>query len=167
MGRLDSGRMLSRSSLADAPTKTKIALILGALGAANVLLWLLAWSLSGRYAFLLATGRLAYGFGPRHAVDADHICAIDNTTRKLMQEGKRGFTADLVRVQQALPGGLGLGVVWWEPEGVGSGKGYAHDVKAGFFNWEPYTLFSYGTGPDDPRYSSLLPAIGALGVPRP
>lgn len=32
---------------------------------------------------------LAYTFGLRHAVDADHLAAIDNTTRKLIQEGKR------------------------------------------------------------------------------
>ena len=31
----------------------------------------------------------AYTLGLRHAFDADHISAIDNTTRKLMQEGKR------------------------------------------------------------------------------
>ena len=38
---------------------------------------------------LLGNGLLAYTFGLRHAVDADHIAAIDNVTRKLMQEGKR------------------------------------------------------------------------------
>ena len=38
---------------------------------------------------LLGTALLAYSFGLRHAVDADHIAAIDNVTRKLMQEGKR------------------------------------------------------------------------------
>src|ERR1700683_5778561 len=38
---------------------------------------------------LLGTGLLAYSFGLRHAVDADHIAAIDNVTRKLMQDGKR------------------------------------------------------------------------------
>jgi len=37
----------------------------------------------------LGTALLAYSFGLRHAVDADHIAAIDNVTRKLMQEGKR------------------------------------------------------------------------------
>jgi high-affinity nickel-transport protein len=37
----------------------------------------------------LATALIAYGFGLRHAVDGDHIAAIDNVTRKLMQEGKR------------------------------------------------------------------------------
>jgi nickel/cobalt transporter (NiCoT) family protein len=38
---------------------------------------------------LLGTALLAYSFGLRHAVDADHIAAIDNVTRKLMQDGKR------------------------------------------------------------------------------
>ena len=37
----------------------------------------------------MGTAFLAYTFGLRHAVDADHIAAIDNVTRKLMQEGKR------------------------------------------------------------------------------
>jgi high-affinity nickel-transport protein len=39
--------------------------------------------------FGLGTGFLAYTLGMRHAFDADHIAAIDNTTRKLMAEGKR------------------------------------------------------------------------------
>jgi high-affinity nickel-transport protein len=38
---------------------------------------------------LLGTAFLAYSFGLRHAFDADHIAAIDNVTRKLMQEGRR------------------------------------------------------------------------------
>lgn len=57
--------------------------------AANALFWLLTWNASHTYALLLSTGLLAYGFGLRHAVDADHISAIDNTTRKLMQEGQK------------------------------------------------------------------------------
>jgi high-affinity nickel-transport protein len=44
---------------------------------------------------LLGTALLAYGFGLRHAVDADHIAAIDNVTRKLMQEGQRPVTVGL------------------------------------------------------------------------
>ncbi len=39
--------------------------------------------------FGIGTGLLAYTLGMRHAFDADHISAIDNTTRKLMAEGKR------------------------------------------------------------------------------
>ena len=37
----------------------------------------------------LGTGVLAYTLGLRHAFDADHIAAIDNTTRKFMSEGRR------------------------------------------------------------------------------
>ncbi|MGV7790308.1 HoxN/HupN/NixA family nickel/cobalt transporter, partial [Mycobacterium kansasii] len=39
---------------------------------------------------------LAYTFGLRHAVDADHIAAIDNVTRKLMHEGRRPLTVGLM-----------------------------------------------------------------------
>ena len=44
------------------------------------------------YGIFLALGILAYTLGLRHGVDADHICAIDNTTRKLLQQGKRPYT---------------------------------------------------------------------------
>ncbi len=70
-------------------SRTKIFTLLSLLIAANAVVWLLAWGAAHLYALLLSTGLLAYGFGLRHAVDADHISAIDNTTRKLMQEGKR------------------------------------------------------------------------------
>ncbi|MDE2227462.1 MAG: HoxN/HupN/NixA family nickel/cobalt transporter [Alphaproteobacteria bacterium] len=57
--------------------------------AATILVWV--WALAALYhhPVLLGTAVLAYTFGLRHAVDADHIAAIDNVTRKLMQEGKR------------------------------------------------------------------------------
>ena len=57
--------------------------------AANLLAWARAFAAFHGYPFLLATALIAYGFGLRHAVDADHIAAIDNVTRKLMQEDKR------------------------------------------------------------------------------
>jgi high-affinity nickel-transport protein len=38
---------------------------------------------------LAGLGTLAYTFGLRHAFDADHIAAIDNTTRKLLHDGRR------------------------------------------------------------------------------
>ena len=41
----------------------------------------------------LGVGVTAYTLGMRHAFDADHIAAIDNTTRKLMAEGKRPLVA--------------------------------------------------------------------------
>jgi high-affinity nickel-transport protein len=50
----------------------------------------------GKIAVVLAgLGIVAYVFGLRHGVDADHIAAIDNTTRKLMQEGKRPCTVGM------------------------------------------------------------------------
>ena len=61
------------------------ALLIGA----NVAAWLWALSAFRNYPILLGTAMLAYTFGLRHAFDADHIAAIDNVTRKLMQEGKR------------------------------------------------------------------------------
>lgn len=44
---------------------------------------------TGGAAFGIGIGLTAYMLGVRHAFDADHIAAIDNTTRKLMQEGRR------------------------------------------------------------------------------
>src|SRR5664279_454659 len=50
----------------------------------------------GKIAVVLGgLGIVAYVFGLRHGVDADHIAAIDNTTRKLMQEGKRPTTVGM------------------------------------------------------------------------
>ena len=56
---------------------------------ANLAVWIWAFLLFREQPLFLGTALLAYGFGLRHAVDADHIAAIDNVTRKLMQEGKR------------------------------------------------------------------------------
>ena len=60
--------------------------------AGSLLAWAWAFILFRGYPLLLATALIAYGFGLRHAVDADHIAAIDNVTRKLMQEGERPIT---------------------------------------------------------------------------
>lgn len=56
-----------------------------------------AWAIMAFRAspLLLGTGLLAWSFGLRHAVDADHIAAIDNVTRKLMQDGRRPVTVGL------------------------------------------------------------------------
>jgi nickel/cobalt transporter (NiCoT) family protein len=62
----------------------------------NVVGWaMLAAAVAGHYhitrteIFGFGTGILAYTLGMRHAFDADHIAAIDNTTRKLVNDGKR------------------------------------------------------------------------------
>lgn len=86
---------------ADAPSEAKpntaagmslrkrIIFVYGFLIAANILAWVWALISFHQFPLLLGTAFLAYTFGLRHAVDADHIAAIDNVTRKMMQQGKR------------------------------------------------------------------------------
>ncbi|AMK20034.1 high-affinity nickel-transporter [Sphingobium sp. MI1205] len=66
-----------------------------ALIAANLALWLWAALIFADSTMMLGTALLAWSLGMRHAVDADHIAAIDNVTRKLMQEGQRPLTVGL------------------------------------------------------------------------
>ncbi|EMH4163596.1 HoxN/HupN/NixA family nickel/cobalt transporter [Pluralibacter gergoviae] len=58
---------------------------------ANLLAWIWAWQTFGHSGSLMAASLLAWGYGLRHAVDADHIAAIDNVTRKMMQQGRRPY----------------------------------------------------------------------------
>ncbi|HWT99073.1 MAG TPA: HoxN/HupN/NixA family nickel/cobalt transporter [Terriglobales bacterium] len=69
--------------------RRRIISIFAFLIVANIGVWVWAFAVLGDNPMLLGTALLAYTFGLRHAVDADHIAAIDNVTRKLMQEGKR------------------------------------------------------------------------------
>jgi high-affinity nickel-transport protein len=80
---------------ASSDQRTKIGALYAFLLLGNALVW--AWAviaLAGRPT-LLGTAVLAYVLGLRHAVDADHIAAIDNVVRKLMQEGKRPIAVGL------------------------------------------------------------------------
>jgi nickel/cobalt transporter (NiCoT) family protein len=79
----------------DMELRRKIVGIYVVLIGANVLAWVWALIAFRNYPLLLGTAFLAYAFGLRHAVDADHIAAIDNVTRKLMQEGKRPISVGL------------------------------------------------------------------------
>src|ERR1700759_188860 len=71
----------------------KIIAIFALLIAANAAAWTWALIAFANHPVLLGTCFLAYSLGLRHAVDADHIAAIDNVTRKLMQDGSRPVTA--------------------------------------------------------------------------
>ena len=68
---------------------------LSGFGAAIAALHVVGWGLFIYYSHsnpaLAGLGTLAYTFGLRHAFDADHIAAIDNTTRKFLQDGKRSL----------------------------------------------------------------------------
>jgi high-affinity nickel-transport protein len=57
--------------------------------------WVAAFVAFRSHPLLLGTALLAYTFGLRHAVDADHIAAIDGVTRKLMHDGARPVTVGL------------------------------------------------------------------------
>ncbi|HEX6932472.1 MAG TPA: HoxN/HupN/NixA family nickel/cobalt transporter [Streptosporangiaceae bacterium] len=93
----ESGR-LARIKAALTPAEWRRV---GAMVAAVIGLHVIGWGLltlavlNGNYqvsagkAFGVGTGVLAYTLGMRHAFDADHIAAIDNTTRKLVGDGKR------------------------------------------------------------------------------
>lgn len=72
-----------------ATTRRKIGGIYAGLVVFNLAAWVWALVAFRHYPTLVGTAFLAYSLGLRHAVDADHIAAIDNVTRKLMQEGKR------------------------------------------------------------------------------
>ncbi|MBB4188448.1 high-affinity nickel-transport protein [Sinorhizobium terangae] len=75
--------------------KSKIAIVFGLLIVANIAAWTWAWTAFADKPALLGIAFVAYMLGIRHAFDADHIAAIDNVVRKLMQEGKQPFSAGL------------------------------------------------------------------------
>lgn len=70
------------------PLRARALALLLTLILLNLAVWLLTALAFGHNAALMGTALLAWSFGLRHAVDADHIAAIDNVTRKLMQQGK-------------------------------------------------------------------------------
>jgi high-affinity nickel-transport protein len=61
----------------------------------HLFVWIGIFIFSSSYSFLFGYAALAYGLGLRHAVDADHIAAIDNTTRKLIQDQKQPVAVGL------------------------------------------------------------------------
>ncbi len=73
-------------------TRRRVVLMFGVLVAGNLGAWAWALVVFRHYPLLLGTSLLAYGFGLRHALDADHIAAIDNVTRALVQSGRRPIT---------------------------------------------------------------------------
>jgi len=77
-------------------TRTRIAALYALLIGFNLAAWGWAFVAFHRFPVLLGSAFLAYSLGLRHAVDADHIAAIDNVTRKLMQQGKRPVAVGLM-----------------------------------------------------------------------
>jgi high-affinity nickel-transport protein len=69
--------------------KARIALLYGVIVAVTVFGFAASFAIGRQAVVLAGLGLVSYVFGLRHGVDADHIAAIDNTTRKLLQEKKR------------------------------------------------------------------------------
>src|SRR4051812_9306034 len=76
--------------------RMKVVRIYAALLLFNILAWSWAVIVFHRNPVLWGAAFLAYSFGLRHAVDADHIAAIDNVTRTMMQEGDHPVTVGLM-----------------------------------------------------------------------
>ena len=83
-----SDAVIARSTRAKALGGATIGMFVALIGA-NVAAWIWAFALFSERPAILGTALLAWVFGLRHAVDADHIAAIDNVVRKLMQRGQK------------------------------------------------------------------------------
>ena len=102
----------------DRGERRRLAGFFGGVGLLHVAGWGLLLAAAAGQPTILALGGLAYTFGLRHAFDADHIAAIDNTTRKLLQDGRKpvgvGFFFSLGHstVVFIVAAALGLTVKW-------------------------------------------------------
>src|ERR1700733_7199224 len=68
---------------------TRLAGLYGFIASLHLLGWGLYLHYAGQYPQLVGLGFVAYVFGLRHAFDADHIAAVDDTVRFMLQKGKQ------------------------------------------------------------------------------
>jgi high-affinity nickel-transport protein len=117
----------------DSGERSRLAAFFGGVGALHVAGWGLLLVYGAGHPTILALGGLAYTFGLRHAFDADHISAIDNTTRKLLQDGRKpvgvGFFFSLGHGTVVFLIAVALGLtVKWIVDGVVSDGGELRSV---------------------------------------
>jgi nickel/cobalt transporter (NiCoT) family protein len=113
--------------------RNRLAAVFGAVGALHIVGWGLLLLYGASHPGFLALGGLAYTFGLRHAFDADHISAIDNTTRKLLQSGRKpvgvGFFFSLGHSTVVFLIAVALGfAVKWIVQGVVSNGGELRSI---------------------------------------
>jgi high-affinity nickel-transport protein len=125
-------RALLRDSF-DRGERRRLAGFFGAIGLLHVVGWGLLFAAAAGQPTILALGGLAYTFGLRHAFDADHISAIDNTTRKLLQDGRKpvgvGFFFSLGHSSVVFLVAVALGLtVKWIVDGVAGDGGMLRSV---------------------------------------
>jgi nickel/cobalt transporter (NiCoT) family protein len=117
----------------DPGERRRLAGFFGGVGLLHIAGWGLLLAAAAGQPTILALGGLAYTFGLRHAFDADHISAIDNTTRKLLQDGRKpvgvGFFFSLGHstVVFIIAAALGL-TVKWIVDGVAGNGGQLRSV---------------------------------------
>src|SRR4030081_142387 len=119
----------------DRGERRRLAGFFGGVGLLHLLGWGLLLIYGVGHPTILALGGLAYTFGLRHAFDADHISAIDNTTRKLLQDGRKpvgvGFFFSLGHSTVVFLIAVALGLtVKWIVDGVVSDGGHLRSLGA-------------------------------------
>ena len=117
----------------DRGERARLGGFFAAVGALHIAGWGLLLAYAAQHPGFLALGGLAYTFGLRHAFDADHISAIDNTTRKLLQQGDKpvgvGFFFSLGHSTVVFLIAVGLGLaVKSLVQGVVGGNGELRSV---------------------------------------
>src|SRR5580765_4576256 len=117
----------------DSGERGRLAAFFGGVGVLHVAGWGLLLVYGAGHPTILALGGLAYTFGLRHAFDADHISAIDNTTRKLLQDGRKpvgvGFFFSLGHSTVVFLIAVALGLtVKWIVDGVVSDGGQLRSI---------------------------------------
>src|SRR5881227_2705453 len=127
-----SMRMLLSQSF-DRGERRRLAGFFGSVALLHIAGWGLLLVYAASHPAFLALGGLAYTFGLRHAFDADHIAAIDNTTRKLLQSGKKplgvGFFFSLGHSTVVFLIAVALGLaVRWVVQGVVSDSGELRSI---------------------------------------
>jgi len=118
----------------DSGERRRLAGFFGGVGLLHIVGWGLLLVAAAGQPTILALGGLAYTFGLRHAFDADHISAIDNTTRKLLQDGRKpvgvGFFFSLGHSTVVFLVAVALGLtVKWIVDGVAGDGGMLRSVS--------------------------------------
>ena len=117
----------------DPGERRRLAGFFGAVGLLHLVGWGLLLAYAAKNPSFLWLGGIAYTLGLRHAFDADHISAIDNTTRKLLQSGKKpigvGFFFSLGHSTVVLVVAVALGLaVKWIVQGVVGNTGELRSI---------------------------------------
>jgi high-affinity nickel-transport protein len=127
--------------------KGKIISIYFFLFAANIGGWLYAILTFHNDPVFLGTSLLAWGYGLRHAVDADHIAAIDNVTRKLMQQNKRPVTVGFFfSLGHSLVLVIGVAVIYYVKSNVNGDSFSEFNNESGIVGTAVSTAFLFVIG---------------------